>query len=87
MADDARIVAVVNQWVSYRDKLTARNAIMGPVDGQQSEFLETLDGFAVRIGEELPSMSHAELQGFTELVSELHTLRINKLDPFKRRQR
>jgi hypothetical protein len=85
MADDARIIAVVNQWVSYRDKLTARNTIMGPQQGQQSEFIETLDANAIRLGNELPDMSHAELQGFSELVSELLTLRINKLDPFKRK--
>ena len=83
MADDKLIVAAVDSYVVRRDRLQARHTIAPPVP--QGEFLEMLDGSAVQLGEALPSMSLAQLQGFTELVNELLVLRRDKLDPFRRR--
>jgi len=68
MADDARLVAVADQWVSHRDRMRARHTIQ---EVRQKEFLAALNGYANQLGTILPSMSIDQMEGLLELTSTL----------------
>jgi hypothetical protein len=81
MADDARLVALVDSWIDQRDRMRARHQI-APVT--QKEMLTVWNGCAQQLNEILPPMSTTQMQALTELFVQLTSMREAREAAFRR---
>lgn len=69
-------LTTIDAWITARNRMIRTGGIM---DTSQLDFIHTVQGYAAQLETELPRMTLAQLEGFTELLNTLMSIKRQQL--------